>query len=904
MVYDPNREWPFLARAAELDVLIDAVRSGIDDVDAPSGAVVAGAEGVGKTRLAAEVAGWAQRQGITVHHLTGTWATRRRPYAAIAHLVPEVRLADHGDSGALYNEVAIALRQHPRPLLLLNDAHLLDDDSAALVLHLALNRVATVVATIGRGEPVPDPITALWKDALVTRIDLQPLSNLEMQTLISAALGHETDAGTLHRLAKTAAGNALYARELIHGATESGSLKRVDGLWRWDGRVRAGDRLADLVGRRISGLDDDEQRALAAIAVGQPLRLALAERIIDAEVLTRLERAGLVVVADGLLGLEHLLFGDVIFAQRGVFARREVLRSLADAADAHGDRDDDDLLRRVGWRIESGAEPQPEEAVRAARVALASFDAARAAQFAAGVVERAHGPVVEARVVLARALLVQGDFEAAEEQLATVESDVLSSSEAELRREWLDARVVALHQGLGRPEQTLRMLARVEAASNERPADKRLAHALRANLLVDQGRLTEAVQVTSSVIKATETIDYASVIAASSLGEAQALLGLTTKARTTHALLRAYQEAGVPEAQRTGDYAVLQEIMCLVFEGQVDAAAAIAEQVYAALVSGFEHTTVGLAAMVMAQVRLAQGRLADARQHSREATGLLRGANIDGALPWALSVLAQVEALRGDAAAARAARDESRQLHRTPVPARSRLDLVMADIRVIALDGDFKEAARIAWESADPYAPDGIAELAVHRARLLLAAARFGGTALHEIARRLDTLASAVECEIVGLQAAHVHALAAGDGAQLVELVDRLEERGLRLDAAGAASDAARLLVTSDDAAARRMQSRAAQLAAECGGAHALTMAALEVNSRLSPREREVAALAANQLSNAEIAARLVLSVRTVESHLYQAFGKLGVQSRNELGALLTPRRKDQENKGQENKDQ
>jgi DNA-binding CsgD family transcriptional regulator len=36
-------------------------------------------------------------------------------------------------------------------------------------------------------------------------------------------------------------------------------------------------------------------------------------------------------------------------------------------------------------------------------------------------------------------------------------------------------------------------------------------------------------------------------------------------------------------------------------------------------------------------------------------------------------------------------------------------------------------------------------------------------------------------------------------------------------------------------------------------------------------------------LTNAEIADRLVVSVRTVESHLYRAMQKLGVRSRAEL---------------------
>jgi DNA-binding CsgD family transcriptional regulator len=51
----------------------------------------------------------------------------------------------------------------------------------------------------------------------------------------------------------------------------------------------------------------------------------------------------------------------------------------------------------------------------------------------------------------------------------------------------------------------------------------------------------------------------------------------------------------------------------------------------------------------------------------------------------------------------------------------------------------------------------------------------------------------------------------------------------------------------------------------------------------LTRREREVTALAALGLPNAEIAARLEISVRTVESHLYHAMLKLGVDRRTDL---------------------
>ncbi|MFI0445870.1 ATP-binding protein [Actinomadura sp. 6N118] len=56
--------------------------------------------------------------------------------------------------------------------------------------------------------------------------------------------------------------------------------------------------------------------------------------------------------------------------------------------------------------------------------------------------------------------------------------------------------------------------------------------------------------------------------------------------------------------------------------------------------------------------------------------------------------------------------------------------------------------------------------------------------------------------------------------------------------------------------------------------------------SRLTPQELQIVRLAAQGLSNRDIAAQLFLSPRTVGHHLYKAYPKLGVASRGELAAL------------------
>jgi DNA-binding NarL/FixJ family response regulator len=58
---------------------------------------------------------------------------------------------------------------------------------------------------------------------------------------------------------------------------------------------------------------------------------------------------------------------------------------------------------------------------------------------------------------------------------------------------------------------------------------------------------------------------------------------------------------------------------------------------------------------------------------------------------------------------------------------------------------------------------------------------------------------------------------------------------------------------------------------------------------QLTPQELQIAQLAAVGFSNREIGERLYLSPRTISTHLYRAFPKLGVTTRSQLGTALTP---------------
>jgi DNA-binding NarL/FixJ family response regulator len=139
-------------------------------------------------------------------------------------------------------------------------------------------------------------------------------------------------------------------------------------------------------------------------------------------------------------------------------------------------------------------------------------------------------------------------------------------------------------------------------------------------------------------------------------------------------------------------------------------------------------------------------------------------------------------------------------------------------------------------------------------------------------------------------------------------LIVRRLERGTDLPAIHRAAPSARVVVVMDDvtpATARRMLESGADgvlpgadwasVLAPVARAVLAGMVCLPAEARevvgpppaLSVRERQVLALMAAGLSNAEIADRLVLSESTVKSHVVSAFRRLGVHSRREAVAVV-----------------
>lgn len=181
---EPARAWPLIGRHAELGRIAD------ERAASAPGVVLLAQAGVGKSRLAREALAQASREGSATVWVQATRSAATVPLGAFAGVVGAEADSDNlfellrGSVQAMSNLAA------GRSLVVgVDDAQLLDPTSAALVLHLISSATAFVVATVRAGEPCPDAIQCLWKDAGAPRLELLELSRKETEQLAEAVVG-------------------------------------------------------------------------------------------------------------------------------------------------------------------------------------------------------------------------------------------------------------------------------------------------------------------------------------------------------------------------------------------------------------------------------------------------------------------------------------------------------------------------------------------------------------------------------------------------------------------------------------------------------------------------------------------------------------------------------------------
>ncbi|MBV8979826.1 MAG: AAA family ATPase [Acidimicrobiia bacterium] len=339
---------PFVGRAEQSRVLTQgwkAAANGERHI-----AFVSGEPGIGKTRLATELATtahaddawvtfgradddlgvpykpWAEALAHLINHapadvLAGVVATNG---AELARLVPDLerrfdnlpgrRSNDPETVRYLLCEAVVALLQalaQARPVLVvLDDMHWADAASIGLLRHVCRRITSArlmIVATyresdLGAGHPLIDCLAALRREEGVDRVQLSGLDDLELTALLEGLAGHSLGREGSEFAAvvrRETAGNPFYTQEVLLHLTETGALaQNSGGRWVVKGSSVTFDlpvSVREVVANRVWRLGDEAAQTLSVAAViGAEFDVPLLAAVVDApqdEVLDVLEAA-------------------------------------------------------------------------------------------------------------------------------------------------------------------------------------------------------------------------------------------------------------------------------------------------------------------------------------------------------------------------------------------------------------------------------------------------------------------------------------------------------------------------------------------------------------------------------------------------------------------------------------
>ncbi|MGI8329728.1 LuxR C-terminal-related transcriptional regulator [Actinomadura scrupuli] len=838
-----SSRWPFAGRSDQLTVIRAAGR----------GVVVLGPAGAGKSRLIAE----AVKDLTGVAWVRATEATAELPFGAFAHLLP--------DSRPDGNPLRWAAAAIDAQVLVVDDAHLLDPWSAGLVQHLALHGSVRLLVTVRSGRRPPDTVVALWKDELLARLEVAPLTQAETADLLARALPGRIEAGSLARLWNTSKGNPLYLRELVL----SGVLRDLGGMWLWHGPLELSTSLREMIAARIGDLTGDEREVLEYLAFGEPLGADLLASMCSMTATERLEERQLVTVQASGRRLEarlaHPLYGEVIREWCGGLRTRTVLRGLAAAVAGTGLRRRADVLRVAVWRLDAGSADDPDLLLQACAKARGMRDLTLAERLARAAAAAGGGP--PALLALAGALTYMDRGEEAEEAFRTA---LRADLDADTRFEGATMRAINLAWVLGRTGEALAVLAEAERLAPA-PRLRQVLRCFAGSVAALSGDL-EAVEANLAEIRrqgpadervrGTLTSTEATLLTITGRTDAalervdRALTMITRRADAMPSITAALLDAGMTASIVAGDLPRADRYLDRAYGpgGQFGL---------------WDRASLQFGAR-KAQLHRLRGRLLDAVRVCEE--GAARSPGRSTFAGPCFGELAHAHALRGDPDGASAVLARARA-QVVPVGPLATYPLHLAEVWTAAARGDLDRAVELALEVADsPYVCFSL--FASHDV------VRLGRPEL--VVSRLTDLAD--RGPLAALFARHA---AARGPKELAEISTAFEHEGMLLYAAEAAAMAA-ALYRADELArnARAAETRASNLARACQGARTPALVGLSLPG-LTPRQREIALLAAQGLTNRQIADRLVVSIRTVANTLYTVYARTGAADRTELARLI-----------------
>jgi DNA-binding CsgD family transcriptional regulator/tetratricopeptide (TPR) repeat protein len=933
----------FVGRAAELGRLERAL--GATRAGSGTTALVSGEAGIGKTRLASELAARARDAGFQVLlgrsiDLVGT-ELPYQPFAEALGPVGGLPQADGQTAGSqlrVFQDTLELLfdRAAAAPLLLvLEDLHWADTTTLDLVVFLAHNlhdRRVLVLGTYRADEPasaarVRRLAEGVRRSGSALLLELGPLEQEELAALLAAHAGVPPPAALTDAIVARSEGNPFFAQELLAACDQDGELPHG---------------LRDLLLQRVARLDPGTRGLLRLAAaagreVGYPLLRAVAG-LPEHDLRQSLRRAvehGVLVAeqATGSFRFRHALLAEAVYATILPGEREELHARLAEE------------LARGPTVAAAELAPHWAAAGRSAEALAASVEAARQAEAVFGLAEAlAH---LERALALWPAVPEAAELVGLEEAgLCAWAAELASQTGAAPRAVELARRAIGLvggrdplraallHECLGRylheSGRTHAGLAAFERAVELVPAQPPSPDRAQALAALGTG-LSLAWRYEESLAICEQALALASAVGARPaelralilLGSDLAYLGRGEEglARLRQAL-RLAEERGDPTALNRV-YTALTDVLTML--GRPRESARLAATGLDALGRYGIDSTVLVANHIEALLATGEWDRAD-----RLSAAAVRAGT--ASYPYMLLMIrADVEIGRGDFDAARA--------HLDAAPATLRED------RGLGLyDASLAELAlwERRWADADQAVRDGLARARIPSAAQIrvqlcarglraqaelaaLARARRDGDAvrarlararqLRTIARRAAAEAAAITPNAAGwlALAEAEHERARGPGrpegwADAADSWERLQRPPLvaycrwrqaeALAAAGASrAEASRPLREAHAFAARMGAAPLLEQLELLAQRARLELASPEVGPPaeapglgellgLTPREAEVLTLMARGYTNREIAATLVISVRTAGVHVSHILRKLGAPNRLEAAAI------------------
>jgi DNA-binding CsgD family transcriptional regulator len=863
-------DWPLIGRGEELEEIATVRANGAR----PAVAVIAPA-GVGKSRLAREAVAAAADAGAMVGWVQGTRSAAAVPLAACAELLPPDARAD--DPLLQLQRTARTLRENAagRSIVIgVDDAQRLDPASAALVLQLVMTGTAFVLATVRSSEPCPDAVESLWKDAGAERLELRPLSEAHTAELIEAVLGGPVEQRACRWVYDTSQGNVLYVHELVRTALAAEAFVSVDGYWRLTKRPAPSTSLSELVGGRLSELDEGERRVVELLALGEPLRLPELVSLAGVETTSAVEARGIIRVDGGgaasTVRLAHPLYGDAVRASLPVIRAAQTCRQLATTVQARGDRSREDALLIARWLLDAGDPVPTDLTMEAAAAAIAAGDPELGERLGRMALEDGAG--VPAALLLARALAVRQRYQDAEDVLAPLEGSLETQDTALV---YLQQRVVGLMWGLHRGKDALAVVNRALEWWDD-PVWRHKLEPIRLRAVSMNTDFRTAAELSAQAL-ADEVLEPAErrqieVIHAAHLffsGSVRHAYDLIVRLRPP-----------VPLRDEADELAMMMSSVAGSMSGwAIDEVERWMGRALRDAVRTYDEAAAGISASALGALCLLRGRYVDAGRWIREALVHLEYHDPFWTRKSVHATLAGVAYYTGDTEGVAAAMARSRAATAGQQIDTWRATVARGEAWLALAVGDSSGAQRLLLECAERFT-----EIPVYAALLYHEAMRAGAPP-RQVHAPLAALREQCDARLALAYIDDAAARAGGDPAAVLACADEFEAIGALRHASECAAAAAEMLAEGGrQDSARRAAARSRELHGRCQGGRPPEVRALESHPlSLTDRERHFVELAAQGLSNIEIAERFVLSVRTVESHLYRAMQKLGVKDRRDL---------------------